>query len=70
MQRLYEGDCVESDMIGTEKQVFARIYIVGNKSEVKKNIQYVQQTLEILDSTKNNLILDMISENELENNEH
>ena len=70
MQRLYKGDCVESDMIGTEKQVFARIYIVGNKSEVKKNIQYVQQTLEILDSTKNNLILDMISENELENNEH
>ena len=46
-------------MIGSEKQVFARIYLASKKkSELVNGINYIHKNLKILGKNNNNLILD------------
>ena len=59
MERFKENDTIEPNMIGTEKQVFARIYLQCNEFEVlKRKISKFQQILEINDTNGENMILD------------
>ena len=59
MQRFKMKDRVKASFIGTEKQVFARIYLASkNKNDLKDAINYIHNNLKILDSEKKNLILD------------
>ncbi len=62
MERFKENDVVESNMIGTERQVFARIYLQCNHfEELKEKISEFQQILEIKDIKGENMIIDWIS---------
>jgi 3-dehydroquinate dehydratase len=62
LERFKENDVVESNMIGTERQVFARIYLqCKHFEELKEKISEFQQKLEIKDSKGENMILDWIS---------
>lgn len=57
IQRLYEGDVVKSDMIGTEAQVCMRIYLsCMSKQNVQETIDKIYDTLQILDTQNNNMI--------------
>ena len=59
MQRFEIKDRVKSSFIGTEKQVFARIYLASKKrKELINAINYIHKNLKILDTNNKNLILD------------
>ena len=62
MERFFENDVIESNMIGTERQVFARIYIQCNEfEELKEKVLKFQQILEIKDTNGDNMIIDWVS---------
>jgi len=58
-QRLYPGETVSSDMLGTERQVFARIYTIANTRDASLNtINYIHRTLTVEDQSGEDMILD------------
>jgi biotin carboxylase len=58
-QRFNKGDIITDEMIGTERQVAARIYITCNSElELKNKIDEIQSKTKILDVNNNNQILD------------
>jgi biotin carboxylase len=62
MERFFENDIIEPNMIGTERQVFARIYLQCNQfEELKEKVIEFQQILEIKDSNGENMIIDWVS---------
>lgn len=62
LQRFFENDIVEPEMIGTERQVFARIYLQCKEFEIlKEKVLEFQQILKIEDSNGNNMIIDWVS---------
>lgn len=62
MERFFENDIIEPNMIGTERQVFARIYLQCNEfEELKEKVIEFQQILEIKDSNGENMIIDWVS---------
>lgn len=59
IQRFVVGDNVYEEMIGTERQVFARIYTVAkSKKEKSENIEFIYNKLTILNDRGENMILD------------
>lgn len=62
LQRFNVGSVVTDAMLGTERQVFARIFTVSNsKYESAENIDYIFKHLSIMDVEGNNMILDTYS---------
>ena len=62
LERFKKNDKIETNMIGTERQVFARIYLQCNKfEELKEKIIEFQEILEIKDEKGQNMIIDWIS---------
>jgi hypothetical protein len=58
VQRMAEGDKVTPEMLGRERQVFARIYIVcNNKEAYKKKIHELQSQIKIYDAGGQNMDL-------------
>lgn len=58
-QRFNSGDVITDEMIGTERQVAARIYITCNsETELKNKIEEIQSKTKVLDINGNNQILD------------
>lgn len=58
-QRFNKGDIITDEMVGTERQVAARIYITCNSElELKNKIDEIQSKTKILDTNNNNQILD------------
>lgn len=59
LQRFDIGDEVRSSYIGTEKQVFCRIYLASKKkAELVELVDFIHKNLKILDSYNKSLILD------------
>ena len=57
-QRLFEGDIVGQDMVGTEAQVLARIYIKANNSDILlREITEVQNNINAFNPEGENLLL-------------
>jgi biotin carboxylase len=58
-QRFNVGDIITDEMLGTERQVAARIYLTCNtEEELKNKIEEIQFKTIILDTNNNNQILD------------
>lgn len=58
-QRFDAGDIITDEMLGTERQVAARIYITCNSEiELKNKIDEIQSKTKVLDINNNNQILD------------
>jgi len=58
-QRFVAGDIITDEMIGTERQVAARIYITCNsETELKSKINEIQSKTKVIDINGNNQILD------------
>lgn len=58
VQRFNEGDEVKDEWIGTEKQVFARLYLCAdNKEQMKDAINEYQKKVKVMDDNGNNLLL-------------
>lgn len=58
VQRLVIGDIVDDKMVGTEKQVFSRFYIVTNsRDELNSAIWHVQNFIKIYDEDNNSMVL-------------
>ena len=68
MERFKENDTIEPNMIGTERQVFARIYLQCIEFEVlKEKISKFQQILEINDINGENMIIDWVDPSTITN---
>jgi len=58
VQRLYLNDVVNNQMVGTEKQVFARFYIKSkSKNGLINLIDFIHKNLKIMDKNNNSLII-------------
>ena len=58
VQRLYLNDVVNNQMVGTEKQVFARFYIKSqSKNGLINLIDFIHKNLKIIDKNNNSLII-------------
>jgi biotin carboxylase len=58
VQRLYEMDTVTERMVGNEKQVLARLYIVcDSKGELKNTLKRLQKSVKVIDSHGENMLL-------------
>ena len=58
IQRLYLNDVVNNQMVGTEKQVFARLYIKSkSKNGLINLIDFIHKNLKIIDKNNNSLII-------------
>lgn len=58
VQRLYEGDEVLPEWVGTEKQVLTRLYLVCNsKKELAECIKEYQDKVKVFDANGNDMIL-------------
>lgn len=58
VQRLHEGNCVEKDWIGTEKQVMTRLYMVcDSKDQLAERIEYYRKKIKVYDEDGNNMLL-------------
>lgn len=59
IQRLYEGDTVLTDWVGTEKQVLTRLYFVcDTKEQLAECIKEYQAKVKVLDNSGNNMVLE------------
>ena len=57
-RRLFEGDVISDDIVGTEGQVMARIYICcDTKQELKSKISEIQNTIRVFDHNNNNQLI-------------
>jgi hypothetical protein len=66
IQRFKVGEIVEPEMLGTERQVFARIYCVVNNITEQKNIyEKIKQILQIENDLGENMILDYMDINKI-----
>jgi len=72
VQRFNIGDKITKEMIGTERQVFARIYIsIKQISNFEVLVLSIKHKLKVLDTDENDLVLDFFEDiiNEVKNNE-
>lgn len=61
LERFTKGDTVHEDWLGTEKQVFARIYLSAPSiTEVNRKINTFKKRLEITDTHGENMILEWL----------
>lgn len=59
VQRLYEGDVVSTQMVGTEAQVVARLYVVGNtKAELTHKVRQFQNDVQVFNNQGQAMLLD------------
>jgi biotin carboxylase len=59
LQRFQPGDWVSADMVGTERQVFARIYTTARTPDESRNVlQFIHTTLSVQDTTGADMVLD------------
>jgi hypothetical protein len=57
-RRLFEGDVISEEMVGTESQVMARIYICcQTKQELKNKISEIQDIVKVFDKDNNNQLI-------------
>ena len=67
VQRFEVGDEVTEQMVGNEKQVFARIYIVcDSREEYKKELKKIEDSVKISDKNGDSMILPMLKPEVLE----
>ncbi len=61
LERFKKGDNVKKEWLGTERQVYARIYLVaGSIVEVNNKINHFANLLKIIDTNGNNMILEWL----------
>ena len=66
MQRFNKGDEVLENMVGNEKQVLARIYIVSKtKEELVSKIHSIKSKLSVIDENGNEMIVDLLDTSKL-----
>jgi biotin carboxylase len=66
IQRLYLGDRVSKEMIGTERQVFGRFYIVADSNnELIENIKFIQNTLKVSNTDGEDMVLEIFDVNKI-----
>jgi biotin carboxylase len=58
VQRLFEGDTVQVEWIGNEKQVFTRLYLVcDSKQMLADALSYYMENVKVTDTEGNNMLL-------------
>lgn len=58
VQRLYEGDSVLDEWVGTEKQVLTRLYIVcSSKQDLRETLKHYMNTVKVVDTAGNQMLL-------------
>ena len=66
IQRFFKGDEVLESMVGNEKQVLARIYVVSRtKKDLFSKIDEIKSNLSVLDESGNDMIVDLLNTSNL-----
>ena len=66
VQRLQEGDVVPESAMGTERQVFLRIFIVCDRnSKLNRTIKDLQNRIKVFDDCNNSMLLRGINADEV-----
>jgi hypothetical protein len=61
LQRFAVGECVSVEMVGTERQVLARIYLVGDSNEqLAGKVEQFRRQLRVIDSKGDDMIVDWL----------
>ncbi|MBO0323570.1 ATP-grasp domain-containing protein [Muricauda sp. CAU 1633] len=61
LERFKEGDTVEEEWLGTERQVYSRIYVVADTiAEINSKIRAFKDVLKIKDTNGENMILEWL----------
>lgn len=61
LERFHIGDTVHEQWLGTEKQVYSRIYVVADTiSEINGEIAAIKQSLQITDTDGNDMVLEWL----------
>jgi hypothetical protein len=59
LQRFQPGDVVGADMVGTERQVFARIYTTAQTPQASAEVlRFIHDTVVVQDETGADMVLD------------
>ena len=59
IQRFKVDDQISDEMVGTERQVFARIYVVGeSREQLRETAEFIHSNLEIYDENHTSMIVD------------
>lgn len=62
IQRLHKGDSIKKDWIGTEKQVFTRLYFVCNsKEELAETMEEYRNKISIINSDGKEMVVDAMN---------
>ena len=70
VQRLYEGDIVEKEWVGTEKQVMMRLYMVcESRGELKRLIAECEEKIRVYDDSRQNMIVEWLDPSCVENDD-
>lgn len=57
-RRLFEGDTISSEMVGTESQVMARLYLrCKTKQELQSKLSEIYSTIQVLDTHNTNQLI-------------
>jgi hypothetical protein len=66
IQRLFVGDKVSKEMIGTERQVFGRFYVVADShSELVEKLKFIQNALKITNTINEDMVLEIYDLNKI-----
>lgn len=58
IQRLYEGDTVPEEWVGTEKQVLTRLYLVcESRQKLRETLKHYMECVEVFDTNGNQMLL-------------
>ena len=58
VQRFERGEAVTRDMVGTERQVFARLFVVSpNRERLRETVSNLKTTLQVVDQDDHNMLL-------------
>ncbi|MFD2588229.1 acetyl-CoA carboxylase biotin carboxylase subunit family protein [Croceitalea marina] len=61
LERFKEGDTVAPEWLGTERQVYSRIYVVGaDITEINDKIKFIENTLSVTDTQGDDMVLEWL----------
>jgi biotin carboxylase len=66
LQRFSEGDAVLQDMVGTERQVLARVYVVANSDRaLAAKVAEIHRIVQVTDITGHDMLVDRVDADQL-----
>lgn len=61
LQRFHEGDVVTNEMVGTERQVLSRVYVIASSElALAEKVAEIQRLVQVFDANGQDMIVDLV----------